>query len=193
MASTVAPGCPVHSEFDPLSPRYLKDPFAVMRELPARAAPVFYAPAIDYYVVTRPEDIEAIFLDHETFSAAAAQLPLAALSKEAGELLLGGGHRPAPPMVSLDPPEHTRVRRHTARAAGAVGLRGARRRCVARASRGGELGAIRGPPEGAERRRTTYGEAGTTAARAAGGADAGVRHSTAPVDASSTTTPPSCA
>jgi hypothetical protein len=52
-ASTVAPGCPVHSEFDPLSPRYLEDPFAVMAELPAREEPVFYAPAIDYYVVTR--------------------------------------------------------------------------------------------------------------------------------------------
>src|SRR5512133_680605 len=116
MASTVAPGCPVHSEFDPLSPRYLKDPFAVMRELPAREAAIFYAPTIDYYVVTRYEDIEAIFLDHETFSAAAAQLPLAALSEEASALLLGGGHRPAPSMVSLDPPEHTRVRRHTARA-----------------------------------------------------------------------------
>jgi cytochrome P450 len=116
MASAVAPGCPVHSEFDPLSPDHLQDPFAVMRDLPAREAPVFYAPAIDYYVVTRYEDIEAIFLDHETFSAAAAQLPLAALSEEAGALLLGGGHRPAPSMVSLDPPEHTRVRRHAARA-----------------------------------------------------------------------------
>ena len=39
MASTVAPGCPVHSEFDPLSPRYLEDPFAVMRELPAGEVP----------------------------------------------------------------------------------------------------------------------------------------------------------
>ena len=42
------------------------------------------------------------------FSAAAAQLPLAALSPQATELLLGGGHRPAPSMVSLDQPEHTR-------------------------------------------------------------------------------------
>jgi cytochrome P450 len=116
MASTVAPGCPVHADFDPLSPRYLEDPFAVLRELPASGAPVFYAPAIDYYVVTRYEDIEAIFLDHETFSAGAAQLPLVALSEEASTILLGGGHRPAPSMVSLDPPEHTRVRRHTARA-----------------------------------------------------------------------------
>ena len=71
MASTVAPGCPVHSDFDPLSPRYLQDPFAIMRALPCER-PVFYAPAIDYYVVTRYEDIEAIFLDHETFSAGAA-------------------------------------------------------------------------------------------------------------------------
>ena len=41
--------------------------------------PIFYAPAIDYYVVTRYEDVEAIFLDHETFSAggraAAARRP----------------------------------------------------------------------------------------------------------------------
>jgi cytochrome P450 len=80
-----------------------------MRELPAREAPIFYAPAIDCNVVTRYEDVEAIFLDHETFSAAAAQLPLAALSREAGDLQLGGGHRPAPSMVSLDPPEHTRA------------------------------------------------------------------------------------
>ncbi len=116
MAGTVAPGCRVHAEFDPLSAHHLEDPFSVMRELPAREEPVFYAPAIDYYVVTRYADIEAIFLDHEIFSAAAAQLPLAALSREASELLLGGGHRPAPSMVSLDPPEHTRVRRHTARA-----------------------------------------------------------------------------
>jgi hypothetical protein len=66
MASTVAPGCPVHTQFDPLSPRHLEDPFAVLRELALDEAPVFYAPAIDYYVVTRYEDIEAIFLDHDS-------------------------------------------------------------------------------------------------------------------------------
>ena len=116
MASTAPLGCPVHADFDPLSPRYLEDPFAVLHDLPVEEEPIFYAPAIDYYVVTRYEDVEAIFHDHETFSAGAAQLPLAALSEEAGEILLGGGHRPAPSMVSLDPPAHTRVRRHTARA-----------------------------------------------------------------------------
>ena len=115
MASTAPPGCPVHADFDPLSPRYLQDPFAVMRELPAEEAPIFYAPAIDYYVVTRYEDIEAIFLDHETFSAGAAQRPLAALSEEAGKILLGGGHRPAPSMAASTRPSTPRAPPHRAR------------------------------------------------------------------------------
>ena len=107
-------------------------------------APVFYAPSIDYYVVTRYEDIEAIFLDHETFSAAAAQLPLAALSPEAAEFLLGGGHRPQPSMVSLDQPEHTRLRRHTARAftpRRVAAMEGTIRTTVERAARRGRSGA----------------------------------------------------
>jgi cytochrome P450 len=77
---------------------------------------VFYAPSLDYYVVTRFADIEQVFLAPETFSAGAAQLPLVQLVPEAGRILLAGGHRPQPSMVSLDPPEHTRLRRPAARA-----------------------------------------------------------------------------
>ncbi len=107
--------CPVHADFDPLSPTFLADPFAVLASL-QRETPMFYAPSIDYYVVTRYADIEAVFLDPETYSAASAQLPLAQLVPEAAEILLGGGHRPQPSMVSLDPPAHTRLRSPTARA-----------------------------------------------------------------------------
>ena len=112
----VAMGCPVVAEFDPLSAEYLADPFAVMRSLGLRGRPVFYAPAIDYYVITRYRDIEAIFSDPESYSAAAAQLPLVELEPRTREILLDGGVRPQPSMVSLDPPEHTRLRRPTARA-----------------------------------------------------------------------------
>jgi cytochrome P450 len=87
-----------------------------MAALPLDEAPVFYAPAIDYYVVTRYADIESVFLDPETYSAGAAQLPLVALEPEATEILLAGGHRPQPSMVSLDPPAHTRLRRPSSRA-----------------------------------------------------------------------------
>jgi cytochrome P450 len=87
-----------------------------MAALPLDEAPVFYAPAIDYYVVTRYADIESVFLDPETYSAGAAQLPLVALEPEATEILLAGGHKPQPSMVSLDPPAHTRLRRPSSRA-----------------------------------------------------------------------------
>jgi cytochrome P450 len=105
----------VHADFDPLSPSFLADPFAVLASLPSET-PVFYAPSIDYYVVTRYADIEAVFLDEETYSAAPAQLPLVPLAPEAARVLLAGGHKPQPSMVSLDPPEHTRLRSPTARA-----------------------------------------------------------------------------
>ena len=104
--------CPVHTEFDPLGETYLRDPYAQMEDVP----PVFFAPSLDYYVVTRYADIERVFLDPETFSAANAQLPLIKLAPEVGQTLLDGGHRPQPSMVSLDPPAHGRLRKPAARA-----------------------------------------------------------------------------
>jgi cytochrome P450 len=103
--------CPVHEDFDPLSNEFLAHPFTSFTDVP-----VFYAPSIDYYVVTRYRDIEEIFLNPQDYSAAAAQLPLVQLVPEAREILLAGGHKPQPSMVSLDPPDHTRLRRPAARA-----------------------------------------------------------------------------
>ena len=107
--------CPVHAGFDPLSPAFLDDPFAVLATLP-RDGPIFYAPTLDYYVVTRWADIEAVFLDHETYSAAISQLPLVPLTPEAMATLHPGGKVPPASMVSLDPPAHGRLRSPTARA-----------------------------------------------------------------------------
>jgi len=107
--------CPVHADFDPLSNEFLTNPFAVMASI-SHETPVFYAPAIGYYVVTRYADIKAIFLDPETYSAAVTQLPLVQIVPEAAQILMGSGYRPQPSMVSLDPPSHTRLRSPTARA-----------------------------------------------------------------------------
>jgi len=68
-----AAGCPVEPDFDPLGPHYLADPYAVLAALPVAEAPVFYAPTIDYYVVTRYADIEEVYRDPLTYSAAVAQ------------------------------------------------------------------------------------------------------------------------
>ena len=111
-----APSCPVDDSFDPLSPEFLSDPYAVLANLPQRDAPVFFAPSIGYYVITRYTDIEEVFKDPATYSAAVAQAPLAPLVPEAQQILLAGGHRPQPSMVSLDEPEHARLRHSTARA-----------------------------------------------------------------------------
>jgi len=111
-----AAGCPVEPDFDPLGPHYLADPYAVLAALPVAEAPVFYAPTIDYYVVTRYADIEEVYRDPLTYSAAVAQAPLAPLVAEAQQILLAGGHRPQPSMVSLDEPAHARLRKPAARA-----------------------------------------------------------------------------
>src|SRR3954452_23497153 len=116
MAVQPHPACPVHADFDPLSEDFLADPYAVMEHLPLAETPVFYAPSVDGYVVTRHADIEAVFLDPATYSAAAAQMPLVPLDPKAAEILLAGGHKPQPSMVSLDPPAHTRLRRPASRA-----------------------------------------------------------------------------
>ena len=110
------PGCPVDESFDPLSPEYLADPYAVLAKLPGDGAPVFYAPSIGYYVVTRYHDIEAVFKDPASYSAAVAQAPLVPLAPEAQQILLAGGHKPQPSMVSLDEPAHARLRKPAARA-----------------------------------------------------------------------------
>ena len=114
-AATV-PGCPVHESFDPLSPEFLADPYAVMAGLPEAARPVFFAPSVGYYVVTSYHAVEAVFRDPATFSAAVAQAPLAPLVPEAQQILLASGHKPQPSMVSLDEPEHARLRKPAARA-----------------------------------------------------------------------------
>ena len=109
--------CPADETFDPLSPEFLADPFAVLAGLPPRAErPVFFASSIGYYVVTRHADIEQVFGDPASYSAAVTQAPLAPLVPEAQQILLAGGHQPQPSMVSLDEPEHARLRRPAARA-----------------------------------------------------------------------------
>ena len=111
-----AHGCPVNESFDPLAPDFLAAPFTVMAALPGDERPVFFAPSIGYYVLTRYADIEQVFGDPATYSAAVAQAPLVPLVPEAQRILLAGGHQPQPSMVSLDEPEHARLRKPAARA-----------------------------------------------------------------------------
>src|SRR5262249_55497276 len=100
----------------PFSSEYQADPCALFARMPNDQGPVFYAPLLDHYVVTGYAEIEQVFLDNATYSAANAQLPLVPLVPAAQRLLLDGGHQPQPSMVSLDEPEHRRLRNPTVRA-----------------------------------------------------------------------------
>src|SRR5215207_8212175 len=96
--------------FDPFDPHYLRDPYPVLARL-RHEQPVYYSPALDMWVLTRWDDIDAVFRDPHTFSAAIAQDPLLPLADEV-KAILADGFRPVKTMSNLDPPEHARIRRH---------------------------------------------------------------------------------
>ena len=110
---TTAPptGCPVDHTFDPLAPDYLLDPYPVAARV-RESTPVFYAPALDMWVVSRMDDVEAVFSDHETFSGRIVQDPMFPVCPAARAVLSEGFH-PLPVMSNNEPPDHGRIRVHT--------------------------------------------------------------------------------
>ncbi len=103
--------CPVEAGFDPFDPAYLADPYPIYDALRAKE-PVFYAPQLNMWVVTRHADIETVFLDPATFSATSVHLPVTSFSPEAQQVLANGDFRLPPVMSNVDPPTHTRIRKH---------------------------------------------------------------------------------
>ena len=83
------PNCPF-ATFNPLD---LSDPFPLLAQA-RREQPVFYSPAIDYWVVTRYEDVKAIFRDHETYTAANTITPIVPFSAAVQQMLATGDYTP---------------------------------------------------------------------------------------------------
>jgi cytochrome P450 len=110
---TTPTGCPVShlaADFDPFRGPYQADPAASLAA--ARLAePVFYSPVLDYWVVTRYDDIKAIFKDTETFSAAITLEQVTPISDESIEVLDQFDFAPGPTIVNEDNPNHTPHRR----------------------------------------------------------------------------------
>ncbi len=77
--------------------------------------PVFYAPEIDYWVVTRMEDIKPIMSDSEQFSATVATQPICPWPQSMRDYLTERGFKNESVQVACDPPKHTRVRHLAAR------------------------------------------------------------------------------
>ena len=101
--------------YDPFCEPLLSDPYPVFARARAEA-PVFHAPAIDHWVVSRYEDVKAVLLDPETFSAANTIAPITPLSDEAAAILRAGGWNQRPALGNNDPPDHARFRKNVHRA-----------------------------------------------------------------------------
>jgi cytochrome P450 len=90
------------TRFDPLSPEQREDPFGILAAA-RREQPVFYAPGLDLWVVTRYDDVLAVLKDHETFSSTGALK--SALLPDAVAAVLAEGYRDMPYIILYATPD----------------------------------------------------------------------------------------
>jgi len=117
-AASAAPGgCPVdhagqgaeataHHGYEPFS---MNDPFpayAALRE----EEPVMFDERIGYYIVSRYDDVKAVFDDWQTFSSENAQAPVRPRSAAAVKIMNDGGFTAYSGLSARVPPKHTRMR-----------------------------------------------------------------------------------
>ncbi|WP_167048085.1 cytochrome P450 [Salinibacterium sp. ZJ454] len=95
-----------HHGYEPFQ---LKDPFPAYAELRAEQ-PVMFDERTGLYVVSRYEDIKAVFEDWETFSSENAQAPVRERGAAAKKIMEDGGFTAYSGLSARRPPEHTRIR-----------------------------------------------------------------------------------
>ena len=99
-------GCPVAHAFDPFD---ISDPFDFYARARAEE-PVFFSEQLGYWVVSRYEDILAIFKDPKTFSSENTQAPYKPRPPEVQQVLEEGDFRAYSGLSARQPPDHTRLR-----------------------------------------------------------------------------------
>lgn len=114
LAGLQAPnGCPISqraAEFDPFEDAYQQDPPEYVRWA-REQEPIFYSPKLGYWVVTRYEDIKAIFRDNITFSPSIALEKITPTSQEANDVLASYNYAMNRTLVNEDEPAHMARRR----------------------------------------------------------------------------------
>ncbi|WP_313369890.1 cytochrome P450/oxidoreductase [Achromobacter animicus] len=106
-------GCPVSpraAAFDPFGDGYQQDPPEYVRWARDQE-PVFYSPQLGYWVVTRYDDIKAIFRDNITFSPSIALEKITPTGPEANAVLASYGYAMNRTLVNEDEPAHMPRRR----------------------------------------------------------------------------------
>lgn len=93
--------------YDPFD---LNTPHATWKDL-REEEPIFFHPPTGYWVVTRYDDIKAIFDDWQTFSSENAQKPAKPMSEEGRQIMKDGGFTAYSGLTARVPPDHTRIRK----------------------------------------------------------------------------------
>lgn len=112
-AQPAAGACPFSARarnFDPFGAAYQADPAEALR-WSRDAEPVFYSEAMGYWVVSRYDDIKAVFRDNITFSAANALEKITPATPEALDLLKREGYGMNRTLVNEVEPAHMARRR----------------------------------------------------------------------------------
>ncbi|PVH28909.1 cytochrome P450/oxidoreductase [Pararhodobacter oceanensis] len=108
-----AAGCPFSAQaeaFDPFTGAYQVDPAEALR-WSRDQEPVFYAPKLGYWVVTRYDDIKAVFRDNILYSPRNVLEKITPSTPEAMEILQGYGFALNRTLVNEDEPAHMERRR----------------------------------------------------------------------------------
>src|SRR6266850_2071249 len=109
MMSTTLTSPPRFDPFQPFAQSQVNDPYTVLGRARTEQ-PVFYVPELDFWVVTRYEDINKNLGQPKLFSSAAALLPRlempAEIRRAFGDRELPLAHQ----LVMTDPPQHTRLK-----------------------------------------------------------------------------------
>ena len=100
-------GCPVSRDFDPFGPAYQADPAAAQ----AAGGPVYLSEVLGWYVVTRHEDIRAVYADTKAFSSSIFSDPITPLCPAAKAKLDEHGFKTVSSLAALDEPVHLQRRR----------------------------------------------------------------------------------
>ncbi len=104
-----APACPHADLGRDFKPFELADPFPFFARARDRTA-IFHSPEIDYWVVTRYEDIREVFRDPATFSSQNTQAPFRRRPAEVQRILDEGDLAVTSGLSGRQPPDHTRLR-----------------------------------------------------------------------------------
>ncbi|GAB4108949.1 MAG: cytochrome P450 [Roseiflexaceae bacterium] len=106
---TVPSGTPTNPRFSFMANYTDPDPYRTFAQIRAET-PVFYYPEMDLWVVTRYDDLSALLRDHKRFSSVDAMIRTMRLPADVVAILSDSQEGQAASMISVDPPEHSRLR-----------------------------------------------------------------------------------